>query len=120
MLKNPRLAGRVRSPWPAFWALVVVTAAAFAFSAYGSISLYERAAAPVTVANEVGYAPGYDWDVAAAGYAACGQLQRGATVDEVIASSVAYGIRGDLYPRDGVERLVASATEHLCPELVAR
>src|SRR3546814_20271784 len=93
MSKHPIVKRIVDGALVTIAALAVV---AFVYSVNNVHTLVTRASAPSAVAKDVGYAPGYDWDVTAAGYAVCGQLQRGATVDEVIASSVAFGIRGDL------------------------
>lgn len=76
-----------------------------------------RAAAPAKFAETIGYAPGHSWDVAAAGYWACGELSRGADpaalVDELMAEGDA---RGNLYTTLDAARVVDNA--HLiCPNV---
>lgn len=68
-------------------------------------------------AEDVGFAPGYEWNVASAGYWVCGELARGATVDEVTSEAVTNGIGGDLYPSNAVATLVAQAPKRLCPSV---
>lgn len=75
-----------------------------------------RAAAPATFANAAGFAPGYSWDVVAAGYMACGELARGATPEEVAAGLRENGLNGDLHTDLEAARIVEHA-HTLCPNV---
>lgn len=82
-----------------------------------SILLAQRTDPAYALAKDVGFAPGYEWNVAAAGYWVCGELARGATGDEVTHEAVTNGIGGDLYPSDAVTALVEQAPKRLCPSV---
>ncbi|MEU7817049.1 hypothetical protein [Pseudonocardia sp. NPDC049154] len=61
------------------------------------------------------YQDGYAGRVLYAGHWSCAALHAGWLVPDLIEYGVREGLAGDLYPRDGVEQVVRSASTNLCP-----